>query len=279
MSLRKIYYTLPAAWRLFARQVLYWPEDAIQQLLNAKDDLIPPRRLIYTGRGDFLKTGMKFASLAIENAKLQADSHILDIGCGIGRLAIPLTNLMSAKGRYHGFDIMKPGIDWCQRHISSVFPQFTFEWVDLRNDLYREKGISSLDFSFSNADESKDLIFSISVFTHMIDNETIHYLNECMRVLKPGGYVIASFFVIDDKYISEQCNENKFKFPHDRGHYFLMNENLPAGNVAFLKSYLESSFYSIGFTIEHYFSGHWKSIDKSKSKDFQDIYILKKRSQ
>lgn len=74
---------------------------------------IPPESLIFVGDGDFIKIGERFCNFLIDLAGLQKSHHVLDAGCGIGRIAIPLTKYLLANGEYWGFDIVKSGINWC----------------------------------------------------------------------------------------------------------------------------------------------------------------------
>ena len=58
-------------------------------------------------------------------AGLRPDHHVIDIGCGSGRLALPLTNFLR-RGRYEGFDIDPDMIAWCRRSITPRHPDFGF---------------------------------------------------------------------------------------------------------------------------------------------------------
>lgn len=113
---------------------------------------------------------------------------MLDVGCGSGRMALPLTGYLNSEGRYAGFDISQKAIAWCQEHITSAHPNFQFEVSDIYNSLYNPKGkYQSLDFRFPYPDASFDVVFLTSVFTHMFPPDVEHYLDEISRVLKPGG--------------------------------------------------------------------------------------------
>lgn len=78
---------------------------------------------------------------------------MLDVGCGSGRMALPLTGYLNSEGRYAGFDISQKAIAWCQEHITSAHPNFQFEVSDIYNSLYNPKGkYQSLDFRFPYPD-------------------------------------------------------------------------------------------------------------------------------
>ena len=50
-------------------------------------------------------------------------NSVLDVGCGIGRMAIPLARYLNTDGKYEGFDIIPENIAWCQRAITPRYPQ------------------------------------------------------------------------------------------------------------------------------------------------------------
>ena len=41
--------------------------------------------------------------------------RVLDVGCGIGRMARPLAGYLTGDGSYDGFDVNREGIRWCTR--------------------------------------------------------------------------------------------------------------------------------------------------------------------
>ena len=51
----------------------------------------PPKQRIYTGDADFRKIGCGIVKALIRNVDLQPHSAVLDIGSGVGRVALPLT--------------------------------------------------------------------------------------------------------------------------------------------------------------------------------------------
>jgi 2-polyprenyl-3-methyl-5-hydroxy-6-metoxy-1,4-benzoquinol methylase len=109
--------------RFLCRRLLYWPLDLLNYT-NRKKKILPPAGLLFIGSGDFELTGNRFAQRLKEYAHLHAGSRVLDIGCGIGRLARPLTDILQPPGIYKGFDVVKTGIDWCNKNIASQVPAF-----------------------------------------------------------------------------------------------------------------------------------------------------------
>ena len=101
--------------------------DATDVLLGKRDELTPPRRMIFVGDGDFKAEGKKALKLLIELGGLQPSEKVLDVGCGIGRTAVQLTKYLNGKGNYEGFDIVPEGIEWCSEKISPKYPNFHFQ--------------------------------------------------------------------------------------------------------------------------------------------------------
>ena len=81
------------------KKVYYFPIDAIDRL-KGRDSMIPPRSMIFIGAGDFVKIGEEFKNHFINLAGLQPNNRVLDVGCGIGRMAIPLTGYLTPGGEY-----------------------------------------------------------------------------------------------------------------------------------------------------------------------------------
>lgn len=283
MSIRKFYYTLPPEWRLHARRVIYSPIDLWDKITGRRDALQPPRRLIFTGSGNFVKQGQQFFEYFCQYGGLQPDHHVLDVGSGIGRMAIPLTRYLNEEGRYEGFDIVEAGVNWCRDHISSRYPNFHFQHVGLRNDLYRSEGRDPADFTFPYDDESFDFVILTSVFTHMLPNQVSNYLREIQRVLRPGGHVFATFFLLNEENQDRQEGIGNFQFPYDRGDYRLMDEHVESANVAFRESFLRDLIRRIraeasgsGLKLQQIHHGYWGDRPKDGRLDFQDIVVLEK---
>ena len=274
---RKFYYALPPAWRLVARKMIYLPGDILHSIISSDKTLSPPSRLIFTGRGDFLRIGESFLQDFISKNIIQKNSAVLDIGSGIGRIAIPLTAYLD-NGRYEGFDIMKPGIAWCQKNITSRFPHFKFTQVSLSNDLYRNTGESATQFVFPYQDNSFDLAIATSVFTHMVPEEVIRYVEEIQRVLKTGGYAYLTFFVLNENSKAQMTRgKNEFNFQYDHGNYRLLDEKVKSANVAYEEKYLFSEIikpHQFEMVSTEY--GTWSIQEKGSLIAFQDRIVIKK---
>ncbi len=172
----------------------------VGQLLAAPNPNLPPDAERMVGEGDFDQIGNEFKTHFIELAGLQPSHSILDVGSGVGRMALPLTPYINEAGAYHGIDIVKKGVDWCSRHISNRFSNFHFQHIDVINGNYNKKGkVRAEDFVFPFGDSCFDRVVLVSVFTHMLEDEVRNYLKEIARVLKPGGRCLCTAFLLNEE--------------------------------------------------------------------------------
>ncbi len=266
--LRKIYYVMSPSLRLLVRRIVFLPKD----LFRKKDEMMPPSGLIYTGRGDFIRAGKYWLERFIREGGLKPEDSVLDIGSGIGRMAVPMAKYLTT-GRYEGFDAVRQGVDWCKSNIQRKYPNFNFIYADLDNDLYKSKGFNAAEYRFDYPDENFDFAISISVFTHMLKDEIINYLRETSRVLKKGGVLFATFFVLPDDF---QPGRQAFDFPYQFGNYALMDKNVKSANVAYRYDFLHDICTQSGFDIHLYQKGYWNKHIEHTDNDFQDVLILRK---
>ncbi len=178
--------------KALARRVRWGPAD----LLRPRGELVPPRRLSFVGAGDFEETGREFLGYFTELGGLRPDDRVLDVGCGIGRMAVPLTGYLEG-GSYAGFDVGREMIRWCERNITARHPAFEFTWAPVYNSKYNPFGhLDGTEFHFPYEDGSFDFAFATSLFTHLLRSEARHYLMETARVLRPGGRCLLTFFLL-----------------------------------------------------------------------------------
>ena len=69
--------------------------DVFDTVRGRRPDLVPPRRLSFVGAGDFTAIGLEFLRYFQDLGGLRPTDHVLDVGCGIGRMALPLTGYLS----------------------------------------------------------------------------------------------------------------------------------------------------------------------------------------
>ena len=268
---------IPIVIKPALEKIYYFLIDLIDRL-RGRDSLIPPKSMIkIVGGGDFEKTGQEFKRYFIELANVQPNDRVLDVGCGCGRMAVPLTNYLSQEGEYWGFDIVKRGIDWCQSRISSKFENFHFQHSDVHNRAYNPNGnIRAKDFQFPFKDDYFDFIFLTSVFTHMLPSDLENYLSEISRVLKQSGRCLITFFLLNEEsenLIRAGCSTLDFKYKI--GGCLTIDDNNPESAIAYNEDFVKGLFGKYKLKIIqpiHY--GSWCKRDTFLS--YQDILVATK---
>ena len=100
---------------------------------GSSSGLVPPRELQdWVGLGGpsvFKATGDEFLGYLVDLCGLQPGDAVLDVGCGSGRMALPLTGYLNSEGHYAGFDVSRDAIAWpwssipprhpCQKHLKA----------------------------------------------------------------------------------------------------------------------------------------------------------------
>lgn len=277
MLLAKIKKIVPREFREIAMKFYYYVVDIFEILFGLKDTRYPPRsKTIFVGRGDFKKIGERFLKYFVDLCDLKPYHTVLDIGCGIGRIAIPLTNYLDKRGRYEGFDIVKEGIEWCKKNISSKYPNFHFQWADVFNKEYNPKGkFKASNYKFPYLDDTFDVVFLTSVFTHMLAEDLENYFSEIVRVLKKGGKSLITYFLLNDESRSLlNSGRSKVDFKYDYGKFRVMDNKTPELAVAYEESFVLNLYDKHGFKIEGIYYGSW--CGRKDFLNYQDIIIATK---
>jgi SAM-dependent methyltransferase len=209
------------------------------------------------------------------------DMVILDLGCGIGRDAFQLVDYLSESGQYIGIDVTRDSILWCQKNITPKYPQFAFHHADAVNELYNPFGtLTSQECRLPADDDTVDRIVLASVFTHLLEDEVIHYMQEFRRVLKPAGRVYASFFLYSPEAVeAAKIHGNtlwKATFEHQYGDGVYGNDPVyPRGAVAYTDAAMQRMLNNAGLRLMRpYLKGWWSGLHGDQAEDGQDVAIL-----
>jgi len=257
-----------------ARYLRWMPADLGR---GGGEGLMPPRRLSFVGRGDFERTGREYLSHFVELGGLQPGDRVLDMGCGIGRMAIPLMGYLDDSGSYAGFDVGRAMIRWCQREITARRPEFEFAWAPVYNQKYSPFGtISAAQYRFPYEDGSFDFVFATSLFTHLVRAETEHYLRETARVLRPGSTCLLTFFLLDEHAEEEMAaGRASFDFRHPIEGGFTTDPGQPEEAIAFPAEDLRAMLTEVGLEVQEPIRfGLWSNHPGGPAG--QDIVIAKR---
>ncbi len=242
------------------------------------DELLPPKDLRLSVGGSFKAIGTEFLRYFIELADLQPDEAVLDVGCGVGRMAVPLTQYLSDRGSYEGFDIVESGITWCQRVISPRYPNFQFQRADLYNHYYNPTGQALANtYRFPYSEDGFNFVFLTSVFTHILPDGIENYLREIHRVLKPGGRVLVTVFLLNsDSLAGLESGRSTLELPEIFETYRLADKAFPESAVAYEERFFLGLAERVGFSINYpIYYGSWCGREDFLS--VQDILLMTKQ--
>jgi SAM-dependent methyltransferase len=278
--IKRIYYS-PAF-----RGVALAPIDAVEGALGLRPALLPPRRLRFVGgRGDFHAIGRRWRDYLIAEQDLGGGDSVLEIGSGAGRLAIALADVLGEDGRYEGFDIVPAAIRWCQEEITPRYPNVRFEVADIHSRQYNPHGGDpAASFTFPYADEDFDYTLAMSVFSHMRPDGMARYLAEASRVLRPGGRLLATYFVVDPAVEGRLATgETDFALDHEMEDasgtaYLVSDPRVPEYNVGHHRSEVEAALGRAGLLLEQWVGGWWSRSSSEPHCDafYQDLLIASK---
>jgi SAM-dependent methyltransferase len=199
--------------------------------------LAPPEDLMFVGGDarDFAAIGQAFVRDFVDAGGLRPQDAVLDVGCGVGRIAIPLTAYLDASGRYEGFDIVARGVAWCQENISARFPNFRFTHADIANSQYNPGGRGRASaYGFPYPDASFDFVCATSVFTHLLPEDVAHYVKEISRVMRKGARVHMTWFVLNEaSEAALAAGRSTIPFQPGPGGCHVMNTTVPEAAVAY----------------------------------------------
>ncbi len=144
---------------------------------------IPPGRLIHMVAGTedvawFLGSGEVAArclwdTLTRNGVAIESLRDVLDFGCGVGRV---IRHWHTPGGvRLHGADYNPELLAWCQASL----PFATFQ-------------VNQIDRPLDARDESFDFAYALSVFTHLTAPLQRFWMDELLRVLRPGGHLFVT---------------------------------------------------------------------------------------
>jgi len=176
--------------------------------------------------------------------------RVFDFGCGLGRILIPFKQ-QCADARFTAFDIDAEMLRWAQFLCRDHAERYTLD-------------TDGLD------DASFDLVYAISVFTHL-DTTTERWLGEIRRLLKPGGQ---AFITYHDETLFAEHAGTPFLPGTEKGETFeqrfVVGRGTDEGGAA-MGTYYETAYW------EDLLSRHFR-VETTVSRgllDYQSISVVR----
>ena len=161
------------AFRVYERLVAIGPN----RVRAVDGPPLPPRRLRVrvAGTADadwFLRSGRAAYDAIAAHVPLGELDAVLDFGCGCGRVTRYWHDF---DGGVAGSDLNGDAVEWCRTNLP--FASFA------PNTLAPPLAFDAQSF---------DLVYALSVFTHLTEELQLAWRDEVGRVLRPGGYFLLS---------------------------------------------------------------------------------------
>lgn len=228
---------------------------------NNPDVKLPPDYLIYES---FQIDYTKYYTQGINTAKWVSDyfrkhidlkdKKILDWGCGPGRVIRHLPPVIGNSCEYYGTDYNKQTIDWCSKNLTKI----NFNW-------------NSLEAKLPYADNFFDVIYGISIFTHL--SEQLHYdwYNELHRILKPNGILFLT--TQGDNFKTKLISSEVVRYDNNK---LIVRGKVKEGHrmfSAFQPTNFMEKLFNNAEILEHYI----EPVNEAENWIPQDVWIIRKK--
>lgn len=227
----------------------------------------------FTSIDQFTTSSFKSMREVLKFAPLQPSSRVLDYGCGLARLAIPLSGYLDPDaGCYAGIDTDKACIDR-NRQAFGGLDHFGFHHVNLFSTMYNRGGRKSYrSLKRKRFGGPFDLAMLFSVFTHILPENADDLLRFLRTQLADGGQVLSTWFLLNpstEQAIADGLSHRPFPFEH--GSVRLDNKDIPEGAVAYQEAEILDRFEQAGFAQPRIHYGKWRG--NLESWVWQDIVV------
>jgi ubiquinone/menaquinone biosynthesis C-methylase UbiE len=175
---------------------------------------------------------------------------ILDWGCGPGRIIRHMPELIDDSADIYGTDYNFKSISWCQKNLTGIsFNHNSIEAkLPYKNDYF-------------------NIIYGISIFTHLSEEMHYKWFDELYRVLKPGGILFVTTH--GNVFITKLTNVEQAIFMKGE---LVVRGKVKEGHRTFTayhpKAFMDKLFSGMQL-LEHV-------VGSSNGKPQQDIWIVKK---
>ncbi len=234
----------------------------------------PPEKFItFIGSG-FRDVASEFLDYFVNKGGLKPADNVLDVGCGIGRMAYGLVDYLLPSSKYEGFDIVPELIEWTTAEITSRYQNFCFSHAPIYNSWYNPKGhLTPSQFIFPYPDQDFAFIFLTSVFTHMPGGDIRHYMDEIRRNLRLGGRAVITCFLLNDEnrpLIKDGKSKLNLVFPSGDG--MIADPDNPDYAIGFDEARFIGWLTERGMSVTETLYGSW--CGRSNFVSYQDILVV-----
>jgi SAM-dependent methyltransferase len=198
---------------------------------------------IFNGHINFIKTSSDCWLTFLSRKYCNSSSDLVELGCGCGRVARVLKDPWF-EGTYVGVDIDNEMLEYCRHN----FPPGRFEFI---LSPHESTTYSSNDFHNTSATafdlviaepNSKDFVYSLSLYSHLLEAEVIDYLRETYRILRADGIMYMTFFCIEHVELG-----GRWTFQHRRGNAYIESARYPEAAVAYHEAFMTELATNCGF--------------------------------
>jgi SAM-dependent methyltransferase len=251
---------------LSSTEILRIELKQLKDILRLEHGFIPPppmelqTRVLGLYSPYFIESGWRTfevfeKALAGVGCLIRRCETVLDFGCGCGRV-LRAFHHMSPQAKLFGSDIDPEAIQWLNQNCQ--------QWAHFSTNA------ASPPFAFSA--DSFDLIYSISVFTHLPEAMQISWLAELQRVAKSGSFVLATVHGEEQHSVLNASNRAEFI----RTGFCYVEEKTPTTEG--LPAFYQTTFHSRDY-IRNVWSRYFEvvTIDPLAVDGHSDLIILKKR--
>jgi SAM-dependent methyltransferase len=186
----------------------------------------------------FLRSGERHAALirdllAEDGSPIDELEAILDWGCGCGRI---LRHWVALDGtRVQGCDINPKMVAWCDANLP-----------------FAEVTVNDISPPLPYPDASLDLVYALSVLTHLPEDLQHAWVRECRRILKPDGRLL--FSTMGEHYLTLQRLTESERRSFEAGNLVVLYEGAPGTSLcsayhppAYVREELAKGFDTVAF--------------------------------
>lgn len=225
------------------------------------DISLPPPYLIYESfqlnyqlyYNDSMDSAEKLLDFLSVHTDLK-NKRILDWGCGPGRIIRHLPSLVGPGCEFYGSDYNEKSIEWCKEHLKDI----NFHH-------------NSLDSALPFPDKFFDIIYGLSVLTHLSEGMHYFWYNELYRLLNNNGIILLT--TQGDNYKGKLTEKELLKYNNGD---LVVRGNTKEGHRTFSAFHPPEAMLRLFENIE--ILEHIERPSKTDKYLPQDVWILKKSS-